>query len=1296
MSGGHVLPSSISPHLCVLPSDDLVEFLVSSGLPPLHQLLQSFSPLTQVTTRTSTYQSIPHQSFALRFSDLSIIEDACKEDEESRAGRTIDWIGSQISKKAETWVAEVHRRGESNYARLPWWEEVRRCVEGDWIPNRSEGWNHPVAIIRAVSTQSANPLQTITNLQSRPVDLPAWVDQSILQFILIVHSPTSTLSIEESTALFNAVKKQYGVHTHLMNLELSGDALPTPIAPPNLSIPPPISANQKPVPELPRVNVLRLSQHDLTEVGRFVRELVIMSLLPWMEHCVVHWNEAFSSTRRLPSRLFSSTKRLFGGSGASTPQTPKSPSTSSFTSNGHANETPPQQRRLAEFATFLGDFKLAISVWEALRKEGGGGSEILPLLLAPSPAIPAHASYALHSLAGPDPPASAQLRSLLYAVRWEIGVSQFHSRELEGERWLIWAAGQADEPPAALLFAHAALLCERRGRGTTRRAALWYALAARKLEKCGIKPLTIYFLQKSLDLYNRPPRLELSPLFSEAEFLGKQKALAFDAITRSIESSLGRLKYTTGDSLEAAKLFLGLLKESPRLAMDPAEEDNESDKLALENFRNALEHLSSTSIVDSISSELALSFQFSRPRETRLRYAEMDSGGNESWDDLYDDWRIFWKQSGSERLEESKNVRVGEKLWLDISLYNPLNAVVTLSQIALEIEEDGELVDQTVIESNVVDGIRLSPFEKSVLSVELIVKRPARLQISRLTYVLLERFTCTENLSYRGRRLNDTIPQMRTISYAPDVTLRLQSEDSNQSLVAVNTSGASPVIFEGECRSISVRLQNQGEEPIDEIWVLHDSDHVASLQDDEPIEAENYPVHSRLRNDIQSASPQKISLAKLIPTPSLSPKQEITVPFQLHAEEPGFKSLRLLFVYRKGGFNFRFTRTVYNFTVSPSLRLSVQSYPAASHDIRYGLNIELENLTSSAEISIMGASLISATWQCQPSTSMLLPIEISPLQRSRILMEAEFWKEGIRNEAVADYVARKVEALFYNQTIEATFPPETDLLHSVPHQASPSVSQISSNIKSLWQLRSRVNARQRTLTEYPHIPASTLPCIFPAIHPHAVQILVLWEQTSDKRVGFLLSDPILLGALHGGLSDIVEDVDDGKLDMGIYAETQREKRQFLNAVRSSPWNAEMDPVDVSLRFPSHTEHDFVQGPCHISVDFQLRNFSPTNPVRYCVRLPKTSYEPNATSLSPHFMGLLTRRGTIPPLESTHIPAKLWVPGPATYDVTGWTLEVEVDGPLPQTSRQPTRNRRCRYSQTSYQHTNTLSVSQHIS
>jgi len=155
------------------------------------------------------------------------------------------------------------------------------------------------------------------------------------------------------------------------------------------------------------MNTLRLGEQDIQQTAKFVREFVSMSLVPWMEKNVADWNEnvtpashipgpyvdsficfQFASTRRLPSRLFSSTRRLFG-SGASSPvpqQTHASSvspvpsgirsmsqsSISSIPAGGH----PPlsQQRRLAEFATILGDLKLALSVWETLKKDGKGGS----------------------------------------------------------------------------------------------------------------------------------------------------------------------------------------------------------------------------------------------------------------------------------------------------------------------------------------------------------------------------------------------------------------------------------------------------------------------------------------------------------------------------------------------------------------------------------------------------------------------------------------------------------------------------------------------------------------------------------------------------------------------------------------------------------------------------------------------------------------------------------------------------------------------------------------------------------
>jgi hypothetical protein len=112
------------------------------------------------------------------------------------------------------------------------------------------------------------------------------------------------------------------------------------------------------------------------------------SLLTYLVRMLIDVCFQFASTRRLPSRLFSSTRRLFG-SGTASPAPPPPPTSSvspvlsgtrsgsqssiaSISAGGHP--PPSQQRRLAEFTTLLGDLKLAVSVWEALKKDGKGGS----------------------------------------------------------------------------------------------------------------------------------------------------------------------------------------------------------------------------------------------------------------------------------------------------------------------------------------------------------------------------------------------------------------------------------------------------------------------------------------------------------------------------------------------------------------------------------------------------------------------------------------------------------------------------------------------------------------------------------------------------------------------------------------------------------------------------------------------------------------------------------------------------------------------------------------------------------
>lgn len=100
-------------------------------------------------------------------------------------------------------------------------------------------------------------------------------------------------------ALFNAVKKQYGLHSYLLRLALPSPS-PPPVPVPALipRLPPPPSNddgkedNGKKVDSSGLVlNTLRMGEEDIQHTARFTREFVVQSLVPWMEKCVNDWNE---------------------------------------------------------------------------------------------------------------------------------------------------------------------------------------------------------------------------------------------------------------------------------------------------------------------------------------------------------------------------------------------------------------------------------------------------------------------------------------------------------------------------------------------------------------------------------------------------------------------------------------------------------------------------------------------------------------------------------------------------------------------------------------------------------------------------------------------------------------------------------------------------------------------------------------------------------------------------------------------------------------------------------------------
>ena len=130
-------------------------------------------------------------SFALRFSDLVQVETACKEDENSRAGRAIDWLGARVARKATEWLGDG-ARAKSAGARTAWWDELRRCAEGDVAPSRAEGWNHPAASAYLQSRAVARDADNILLPQSY------WPHPRIPQNQSSSAQPRRVLGLEES------------------------------------------------------------------------------------------------------------------------------------------------------------------------------------------------------------------------------------------------------------------------------------------------------------------------------------------------------------------------------------------------------------------------------------------------------------------------------------------------------------------------------------------------------------------------------------------------------------------------------------------------------------------------------------------------------------------------------------------------------------------------------------------------------------------------------------------------------------------------------------------------------------------------------------------------------------------------------------------------------------------------------------------------------------------------------------------------------------------------------------------
>ena len=124
-----------------------------------------------------------------------------------------------------------------------------------------------------------------------------------------------------------------------------------------------------------------ISTRDKESLQKFTRDMVTQSIVPHMERCITTWNDQVlpspvwlikiaSYRRGLAGRVFTASRRLFGGS-SSRSATPTSGSGNyDISTSSYPPSTPEaQMRKLADYAFMLRDWKLAHSTYDIVRKD---------------------------------------------------------------------------------------------------------------------------------------------------------------------------------------------------------------------------------------------------------------------------------------------------------------------------------------------------------------------------------------------------------------------------------------------------------------------------------------------------------------------------------------------------------------------------------------------------------------------------------------------------------------------------------------------------------------------------------------------------------------------------------------------------------------------------------------------------------------------------------------------------------------------------------------------------------------
>ncbi|KAL9062669.1 MAG: hypothetical protein Q9157_008722 [Trypethelium eluteriae] len=419
----HIIAQAFVPHVAVLASTEVDGLVIQKGFPGgLLQLLRPYGEKLngKVTVRDSNASSRQLEDFGIRFKGLRDglesprVPDHVNTTRQRPNGNSFPESPSETSHIRMRTGGDVTQIEELVDRHLIFAESQFVHEEPDYLNFKNQGagslsspsrfyalylrrllsglpmtphetFSHPVACVIAISSRTPSPIEELrrlyTSTNSGEHRLPQWVNNEYLRYYVLVHDEEHD-DMSRSQALFEQMKRHFGLHCHLLRLRSSG-CLPSDDDSRRLP-----SCDWVPAAE-ELAEIQRREEHeddddptpclfesDAQSIRSLVREMVTQSIIPMMERQSAAWNDQVASRRRgLSGRFMSLSKRLTnfgpGSRNSSGPLGGTGVSSNYDSLQGFYRPDAPEaiMRKLADYAFILRDYRLAYSTYDLLRSD---------------------------------------------------------------------------------------------------------------------------------------------------------------------------------------------------------------------------------------------------------------------------------------------------------------------------------------------------------------------------------------------------------------------------------------------------------------------------------------------------------------------------------------------------------------------------------------------------------------------------------------------------------------------------------------------------------------------------------------------------------------------------------------------------------------------------------------------------------------------------------------------------------------------------------------------------------------